>query len=147
MYKWLIYKHMGRFGPKREKNFNKNQSSIKHQTVCSECGKPCEVPFRPTQGKPVYCDDCFRKRREKQGSGGRFPQKNFNRQRDSFKSEDNSELKKILGSLNTKMEELIKKVTILTDSQVKPKEKKETKKDKKTPGVKVKKLVKKISKK
>lgn len=28
--------------------------------VCSNCGKEALVPFRPTSGKPVYCDDCFR---------------------------------------------------------------------------------------
>ncbi len=26
---------------------------------CSACFKACEVPFRPTSGKPVYCRDCF----------------------------------------------------------------------------------------
>ncbi len=29
--------------------------------TCSSCGKPCEVPFRPTGEKPVYCRDCFQK--------------------------------------------------------------------------------------
>lgn len=29
------------------------------KTVCSNCNKDCEVPFRPTSGKPVYCSDCF----------------------------------------------------------------------------------------
>lgn len=29
-------------------------------TTCSNCGKEARVPFRPTSGKPVYCDDCFR---------------------------------------------------------------------------------------
>jgi CxxC-x17-CxxC domain-containing protein len=29
------------------------------KTVCSECGKPCEVPFRPVSGKPVFCNECF----------------------------------------------------------------------------------------
>jgi CxxC-x17-CxxC domain-containing protein len=33
----------------------------KFQVVCDECGKNCEVPFRPTAGKPVYCDSCFGK--------------------------------------------------------------------------------------
>jgi CxxC-x17-CxxC domain-containing protein len=37
------------------------------KTTCSNCGKDCEVPFRPTNGKPVYCSDCF----EKMGNGGR----------------------------------------------------------------------------
>jgi CxxC-x17-CxxC domain-containing protein len=28
--------------------------------TCSRCGKETEVPFQPTNGKPVYCSDCFR---------------------------------------------------------------------------------------
>ena len=31
--------------------------------VCAECGKPCKVPFNPTDGKPVYCSECFAARR------------------------------------------------------------------------------------
>ena len=31
------------------------------KAVCSECGEECEVPFRPTQGKPVYCKECYKK--------------------------------------------------------------------------------------
>jgi CxxC-x17-CxxC domain-containing protein len=30
-----------------------------HEAICASCGKTCEVPFRPTGEKPVYCDDCF----------------------------------------------------------------------------------------
>ena len=26
--------------------------------VCVECGKECQVPFKPTEGKPVYCSEC-----------------------------------------------------------------------------------------
>ena len=33
------------------------------EATCSNCGKPATVPFRPTSGKPVYCDDCFSRRR------------------------------------------------------------------------------------
>ena len=33
------------------------------EAVCSSCGKTASVPFRPTSGKPVYCDDCFSRRR------------------------------------------------------------------------------------
>jgi CxxC-x17-CxxC domain-containing protein len=29
--------------------------------VCSECGKETEVPFEPSQGRPVYCSDCYHK--------------------------------------------------------------------------------------
>ena len=28
--------------------------------TCSRCGRATEVPFQPTNGKPVYCGDCFR---------------------------------------------------------------------------------------
>jgi CxxC-x17-CxxC domain-containing protein len=31
-----------------------------HQAVCSDCGNNCEVPFRPSGSKPVFCSDCFR---------------------------------------------------------------------------------------
>ncbi len=34
-----------------------------HKAVCSECGKECEVPFKPTNDKPVFCDDCFRNKK------------------------------------------------------------------------------------
>ncbi|PIR63053.1 MAG: hypothetical protein COU65_00320 [Candidatus Pacebacteria bacterium CG10_big_fil_rev_8_21_14_0_10_42_12] len=31
-----------------------------HPATCSKCNKDCEVPFRPTGDKPVFCSDCFR---------------------------------------------------------------------------------------
>jgi len=34
-----------------------------HKAICSECGKECEVPFKPTEGKPVFCKECFAKKR------------------------------------------------------------------------------------
>ena len=33
------------------------------EATCSNCGKTAQVPFNPTSGKPVYCDDCFQRRR------------------------------------------------------------------------------------
>lgn len=32
-------------------------------TTCSQCGKQTTVPFKPTQGRPVYCRECFQQRR------------------------------------------------------------------------------------
>ena len=34
-----------------------------HKAVCAECSKECQVPFRPTQDRPVYCKDCFSNRK------------------------------------------------------------------------------------
>ena len=31
--------------------------------TCSGCGKPAQVPFTPTNGRPVYCSDCFTSQR------------------------------------------------------------------------------------
>ena len=33
------------------------------KTMCSQCGKETTVPFKPTQGRPVYCRECFQQRR------------------------------------------------------------------------------------
>lgn len=30
-----------------------------HQVPCAICGTLAEVPFVPSQGRPVYCEDCF----------------------------------------------------------------------------------------
>ncbi|HLW79498.1 MAG TPA: zinc-ribbon domain containing protein [Terriglobia bacterium] len=38
-------------------------SRVSTTTVCSSCGKETTVPFKPTQGRPVYCRDCFEQRR------------------------------------------------------------------------------------
>lgn len=36
---------------------------IMHKAVCADCRKDCEVPFRPSGDRPVYCKDCFAKRK------------------------------------------------------------------------------------
>ena len=45
-----------------------------HDAVCSECGKQTQVPFKPKADLPVYCKECYMK---KKGGG-----KSYNR-RDS----------------------------------------------------------------
>jgi len=38
-------------------------SKVETRTVCSQCGKETTVPFKPTQGRPVFCRECFQSRR------------------------------------------------------------------------------------
>jgi CxxC-x17-CxxC domain-containing protein len=38
-------------------------SRIETQAVCSQCGKETTVPFRPTQGRPIFCRECFTHKR------------------------------------------------------------------------------------
>jgi CxxC-x17-CxxC domain-containing protein len=33
------------------------------RTNCSACGTETTVPFKPTQGRPVLCRQCFQQRR------------------------------------------------------------------------------------
>ncbi len=42
---------------------------ILYEAICAECHKVCEVPFRPTEERPVYCKECWARR--KAGHSGR----------------------------------------------------------------------------
>ncbi|MFA5051811.1 MAG: CxxC-x17-CxxC domain-containing protein [Patescibacteria group bacterium] len=35
--------------------------STMYPATCAECGNPCEVPFEPRSGRPVFCNNCFDK--------------------------------------------------------------------------------------
>jgi CxxC-x17-CxxC domain-containing protein len=130
-----------------------------HQAVCDECGKSCEVPFRPSEGKPVYCNVCFGAKRNEGNNRkrDRFSQKNFGSFNASARNEigNNSgkgscdDLKKQLVILNEKMDRLImavegsKNLKELVKLQI---EKKVAKTVKSSPVVNAKKSIKKSSK-
>jgi len=46
-----------------------------YKVICAECKKECEVPFRPSDGRPVYCKECFSRRK---GDAGSFTEKRDN---------------------------------------------------------------------
>ena len=50
----------GQAGTRQGNNFRER---VLHKTICADCRKECEVPFKPTGGRPVYCKDCFSKRK------------------------------------------------------------------------------------
>jgi len=41
-----------------------------HDATCSECGAQTKVPFKPVEGRPVYCRDCYQKHRPQRTGGG-----------------------------------------------------------------------------
>ncbi|MDO8748516.1 MAG: hypothetical protein Q7J72_05310 [Candidatus Omnitrophota bacterium] len=43
--------------------FNRGPREM-HKAVCDDCKKECEVPFKPSGGRPIYCKDCFSKRKD-----------------------------------------------------------------------------------
>ena len=130
-----------------------------HKAVCSKCGRECEVPFRPTGSKPVFCRDCFKSNDNFNAnrSGGRnFERPSFdNRNNDRARTEQPN-YKEQLDALNAKLDKILKiltptvyekvvevkqpkpeKITVVEDT--KPAEetapKKKVKKAKKTPEV------------
>ena len=48
------------------RNFNPRESvAVKGDWKCSECGvEILELPFTPTQDRPIYCRECYRKRKQ-----------------------------------------------------------------------------------
>src|SRR4051794_40957366 len=44
-----------------------------YDVTCSSCGQAAQVPFQPSNDKPVYCSTCFDKQRgSADRSGGRY---------------------------------------------------------------------------
>jgi CxxC-x17-CxxC domain-containing protein len=76
------------------------------KTVCSECGKDCEVPFKPSGDKPVFCSNCFEQKR-----GGpntrRFENRNFSKPR--FESNNNRppQNNEQFNTLNAKLDKIL----------------------------------------
>lgn len=129
----------GHFGERREVTM--------HEATCADCRKSCQVPFRPSNDRPVYCNDCFGK------NGGPaakakfndFPKKDFGFKKNfdsSFKpradaapvqtpsgsafvaNKMNDEVKKQLEAMNIKLDSLIRTVEAMknpTFTEVAPK--------------------------
>ncbi|HLF16528.1 MAG TPA: CxxC-x17-CxxC domain-containing protein [Candidatus Thermoplasmatota archaeon] len=48
-------------GPRGGGGFGRGPPREMHDAVCADCGKATQVPFKPTEGRPVYCRDCYPK--------------------------------------------------------------------------------------
>jgi CxxC-x17-CxxC domain-containing protein len=59
---------------------NNYNDRILHKTTCVDCRKECEVPFRPSGDRPVYCKACFAK--HKTGSSFKVNKDNRSRGRE-----------------------------------------------------------------
>jgi len=79
-----------KFDNKRRERSNFGDKQMQN-AVCDKCGKNCQVPFKPTAGKPVFCDNCFKK--------------------DGSESKDFGEVVEQLSLLNDKIDKLIKMLT------------------------------------
>jgi len=99
-----------------------------HKTTCDQCHKSCEVPFRPTEGKPVYCNECFGGKKESGDRGGdRFPRKSFDSSRParndfapSANRGSDESVKKQLEAISSKLDALIRSIELMSKPVSKP---------------------------
>jgi CxxC-x17-CxxC domain-containing protein len=40
-----------------------HQARQMYQATCADCKQACEIPFKPSGDRPVYCQECFRRRK------------------------------------------------------------------------------------
>jgi len=92
--------------------FNNDRQEM-YSATCANCGKQCEVPFRPTGSKPVLCRECFQQNR---GSDSRRPERgSFDRpsftndNKDRFNDRPNYQAQ--FDALNAKMDKILSLLT------------------------------------
>lgn len=113
------------FSPRGRGGFgDRDRGSVTmYQATCDQCGRPCEVPFRPVEGRLVYCTACFGNKREGGDGrdGNRFVQKSFNDGKTMTRTdfggfvgrENGGEVRKQLESLNAKLDRLVKAMEMM----------------------------------
>jgi len=100
-----------------------------HPAVCDKCGKDCEVPFKPTQGKPIYCDDCYKNKSTEAGSRSEMGKPKSNETFDQL----HKKLDKILRLLEGKKESVEQKEKPKNIEKKEPEVKKEKNAEKEEP--------------
>jgi len=50
----------------------RNKGRVMHKAICADCNKECSIPFKPTGDRPVYCQECFARRKVIKLSGVTF---------------------------------------------------------------------------
>jgi CxxC-x17-CxxC domain-containing protein len=104
------YRRNNRFGGNRnfgKPRFNRDREQGEmYKATCANCGKPCEVPFKPTGSKPVLCRECFQNSR---GSDERrFEKRSFEKPRfDRGDTPTRPDYRVEFEKLNAKMDKIL----------------------------------------
>jgi CxxC-x17-CxxC domain-containing protein len=114
--------NFGGSGAKRDFRGGEGKNMEMFEAICADCGKTCEVPFKPNGRKPVYCRECFAKNggplQSQDSSSNRFPPKrdfgNNSSYKPAYKPEYKpdvnngvGELKKQIEAMNAKLDKLV----------------------------------------
>lgn len=88
------------------------------QATCSGCGKNCQVPFKPSQGKPVFCDDCFTKTRNGESSArtSSYGNDRFSKQAPVAVNSNNDVVARQLQVISGKLDQLIELMASKTNT-------------------------------
>ncbi len=111
----------GNLNRKDKRSYDSSERRDMFSATCAECGKKCEIPFRPRSGKAVYCSSCFekvdpnRESKDRREGGG-----TYEKSKSSF---DMSLINDQLISVNVKLDKLI---NILTPAKKEDGKEKET---------------------
>jgi CxxC-x17-CxxC domain-containing protein len=106
------------FGRSEDRGSRDDRPREMFKTVCSNCGKDCEVPFKPTTGKPVYCSDCF----EKMGGRSERPERSDRPRFDGPRRDDRPQAPRVdyseqFKNLSEKMDKIIALLTPKTEEK------------------------------
>lgn len=86
-----------------------------HKAICADCGETCEVPFKPSNDKPVYCSNCFKKG-DSRNSSPRTESHNH--------GANTSKLEERINAIDAKLERLMKLINpaekIVKDLEIAP---------------------------
>ncbi len=116
----------GSFFKDRGRGGDRDREREMFRTTCSQCGRSCEVPFRPTGEKPVYCNSCFGAMKDSDDSrpqrssfggdrNGGFRERG-NSRHENRPASGNDDLKKQLSDVSSKLDKLISVVEKLSSA-------------------------------
>lgn len=99
----------GKRGFGGDRGYRDGARPMMNKAICDECGKPCEVPFKPSGDRPVYCNNCFKKG----DNGGPRPE------RDSRKSSGvgHGISQEQFETLNAKLDEILEALTGIAEDE------------------------------
>lgn len=92
---------------------DRGERSEMFSTTCDQCGKQCEVPFRPSGSKPVYCNDCFGGKRDAASEYGTRTDAPRYEKKDSFSFGASAKPAHASGGSDKQVEELKRQVEAL----------------------------------
>jgi CxxC-x17-CxxC domain-containing protein len=101
-------------------NYDRNERSSDREmfsAICDDCGKDCQLPFKPSSSKPVYCSRCFEARGEKSGLRDKpdFNRNQSSRPDEGSRNKEIGELKAQIISMNVKLDKVMKALNIASE--------------------------------